>query len=99
MQPSIPLQEKRLLHGRSLFPGDAGVEWIEIREAIVAEELAKNLDIDRYRGDYSRTGDTKLDSWGGFLRGEGAIDSAPWTSVNWTTITAYDAYLGAMLPD
>jgi iron complex outermembrane receptor protein len=58
----------------------------EVFDAL-ATELARNLDIRPYRGDYNRVGDTTLDSWGAFLRGEGSVGSA-----RWTTLSAYDGY-------
>jgi iron complex outermembrane receptor protein len=57
------------------------------------EELARNLAENRpldtrpYRGDFNRVGQTKLDTWGAFLRGD--IDIA---GMAFTTLSAYDAY-------
>ncbi len=51
--------------------------------------LTKKRPLDRapYRGDYDRVGQTKLDTWGGFLRGDIEIGE-----VNLKTVTGYDGY-------
>jgi len=59
----------------------------ELRDLIVAKKLAQNLDPEPYRGDYNKTGNTRLDTWGGYLRGDLAIGS-----LNLKTITGFDAY-------
>jgi iron complex outermembrane receptor protein len=58
------------------------------RQLAVAQELADNLDIDPWRGDYDRVGQTKNDTLGGFLRGEILLPG----EVNFTTISGYDSY-------
>jgi len=60
----------------------------ESKQAL-AENLAENRPLDEapYRGDYDRVGQTKLNTWGGFLRGDMSFGS-----VNFTTISAYDGY-------
>ncbi|MBW1687510.1 MAG: TonB-dependent receptor [Deltaproteobacteria bacterium] len=65
--------------------GDAGTS--DLVQELVADELARNLDIRPYRGDYNRVGETRLDAWGGFLRGDWTIGS-----VNFTSISGYDTY-------
>jgi outer membrane receptor protein involved in Fe transport len=64
----------------------SGLSVDDAREQL-SVELARNLDKDRFRGDYNRVGDTTLDQWGTFLRGEGGIGDARWRS-----ISAYDGY-------
>jgi iron complex outermembrane receptor protein len=54
-------------------------------EKALAEE--RPLDIDPFRGDYNRVGQTTLDTWGGFLRGDFSLGP-----VDVTAISAYDAY-------
>jgi len=56
---------------------------------VLGLNLARNRPLDRrpYRGDYNRVGQTTLDTWGGFLRGD--IEIGP---VNVRTITGYDGY-------
>jgi len=64
-----------------------------IPEDDVRPEFEKNLaesrplDINPYRGDYDRVGQTTRDSWGGFLRGDLSLGPVAFTS-----ISAYDAY-------
>jgi outer membrane receptor protein involved in Fe transport len=57
--------------------------------AKLAKNLAEDrpLDIRPYRGDYDKVGQTTLDTWGGFLRGD-----IPIGPVNFTNISAYDRY-------
>ena len=59
------------------------------REEVLGRNLAQNrpLDIRPYRGDYNRVGQTKLDTWGGFL--SGSIEIGP---VTVSTATGYDGY-------
>jgi outer membrane receptor protein involved in Fe transport len=54
---------------------------------ILADKLARHLDKKPYRGQYNRTGDTTLDTWGGFARGD-------WTlgDVTLTSVSGYDAW-------
>lgn len=54
---------------------------------LLARELADNLDIHPWRGDYNRTGQTTLDVWGASLRGDWDLGPA-----NLRAVTAYDAY-------
>jgi outer membrane receptor protein involved in Fe transport len=69
------------------YPYLSPEERTQMVSDILANELARNLDIQPYRGDYERVGRTRLDAWGGFLRGEGSIGP-----VHLTSISAYDTY-------
>jgi len=69
------------------FPDLGPQELGELVREELSNELARNLDIRPYRGDYSRVGQTQLDAWGGFLRGEWSIGA-----VDFTSITGYDSY-------
>lgn len=64
-------------------------EALDAAQAQLAKNLAagRTLDTGPFRGDYDRVGQTRLDSWGGFVRGDMDLAGA-----NFTTITAYDAY-------
>jgi outer membrane receptor protein involved in Fe transport len=66
-------------------------EEIEEAKKLVPEklskELARNLDIRPRRGDYNRVGQTRLDAWGAFLRGDWSIGPVAFTS-----ISGYDTY-------
>jgi iron complex outermembrane receptor protein len=77
--PDIVEMENRLI--------DQGLSTVEAREE-VGRELARNLDIRPYRGDYNRVGQTELDTWGGFLRADVEIGD----SVDLASITAFDNY-------
>ena len=73
------------MENRMVF--DQGLPLVEAR-ARLGRELARNLDIRPYRGDYNRVGTTQLDTWGTFLRGDFEIGD----SMEFTTITAFDTY-------
>jgi outer membrane receptor protein involved in Fe transport len=72
---------------REQYPDLPRPEQTELVQETLENELARNLDIDPYRGDYNRVGSTTLDAWGGFVRGDASIGS-----INFTTISAYDTY-------
>ena len=69
------------------FPDLDAAELGDLVRKELTDELARNLDIRPYRGDYNRVGQTQLDTWGGFLRGEWSIGA-----VDFTSITGYDTY-------
>jgi outer membrane receptor protein involved in Fe transport len=62
---------------------------IDTVNEVLEENLAEDrpLDIDPFRGDYDRVGQTTLDTWGGFLRGDFSLGP-----VDVTTISGYDGY-------
>jgi iron complex outermembrane receptor protein len=62
-------------------------EITELKKEILADELARNLDIRPFRGDYNRVGQTRLDAWGVFLRGD-----ASFGPVDFTSISGYETY-------
>ena len=66
----------------------AGLPPPSTKQLEVAQELADNLDIDPWRGDYNRVGKTTNDTLGGFLRGDILLPG----EVNLTTITGYESY-------
>ncbi len=76
--PDIVEMEDRLI-AQGLSLADAKVK--------VGRELARNLDIRPYRGDYDRVGQTKLDIFGTLLRGDMKLGD-----LDFTTISAYDEY-------
>jgi outer membrane receptor protein involved in Fe transport len=55
---------------------------------LMAREIAENLDSHPKDGDYNRTGDTTLDTWGVSLSGEIGLGD----NIRLTTITAFDSY-------
>lgn len=77
--PDIVEMENRLL--------GQGLTLVEARE-LVGRDLARNLDIRPYRGDYNRQGQTRLDTWGTFVRGDLELGE----TLQLTTITSYDWY-------
>lgn len=77
--PDIVEMERKLI--------DQGLS-VEEAQRRVGKELARNLDSKPYRGDYNRIGQTKLDTWGTFLRGDFEFGD----SLQLTSITGYDSY-------
>jgi iron complex outermembrane receptor protein len=76
-------------------PGPAGAAPENAAQPILEERLAEERPLDRepYRGDYDRVGQTELDVWGGFLRGEIPLGSVPFLgAVQLRSISGYDAY-------
>ncbi len=71
---------------------DLQARGLSLEEAVdeVGKNLAEDRPLDRraFRGDYNLVGQTKLDSWGGFIRGD-----MPLGPVNFTTISAYERYV------
>jgi outer membrane receptor protein involved in Fe transport len=62
-------------------------QTIDELNALLAQHLAEVGDDDPWKGDYNRTGKTRLDTWGSYVRGD-------WTlpEVTLTSLTGYDAY-------
>ena len=62
---------------------------IRVRQDELATALASGnpLDIRPHRGDYDRVGQTRRDTWGGFLNGSWSIGP-----VDFTSISGYDGY-------
>jgi iron complex outermembrane receptor protein len=71
-----------------IVPGQIPPAGFDATQLAVANKLANNLDTGPWRGDYDRVGQTKNDTWGGFLRGDLALPGG----INFTTITGYDSY-------
>jgi outer membrane receptor protein involved in Fe transport len=69
------------------FPTIPNQELTRLTQLALQDELAEHLDLRPYHGDYNTVGDTTLDTWGTFLRGD-----VRFGDVDFTTITAYDAY-------
>jgi outer membrane receptor protein involved in Fe transport len=56
--------------------------------AKMAEELARDLDSEPWRGDYDRVGSTQNDTWGGSLRGDVVLPG----EIQFTTVSGYETY-------
>lgn len=54
----------------------------------LAKELARDLDSEPWKGDFNRTGDTKNDIWGTYLKGDIVLP----LGVQLTTISGFDTY-------
>ncbi len=54
----------------------------------VAKELARGLDSKPWEGDFNRTGPTKNDTWGGYLKGDMVLPFG----MQLSSVTGYDGY-------
>jgi iron complex outermembrane receptor protein len=71
-------------------------------QAVFEKRLAEKRPLDRrpYRGDYDKVGQTVLDSWGTFLRGDVPLGSLPVLGpVHLKTISGYETYQRDRLTD
>jgi iron complex outermembrane receptor protein len=85
VEMNLALIAKFAAENPDLPPGDPIIT--DLAADALATELARDLDIRPYRGDYSRVGQTQLDTWGVFLRGDWSIGP-----VDFTTISGYETY-------
>lgn len=87
------------------FEPDLEEEWLarcpdqsgcQAEAEAFGEELASGRPLDErpYRGDYNQIGQTVLETWGGFLRGDVAIGDTTLTS-----LSAYDSYTRSQAAD
>ena len=69
---------------------DSRENQIRLNEArlAVASDIAKNLDSDPWKGDFNRTGKTKNDTYGGYIKADWVLPFAEFTSIS--SIDKYD---------
>jgi len=58
----------------------------------LARSLARNLDKRPFRGDFNREGRTRLENWGASLAGTIPVEDTRFTSLEFSTRTAFDTY-------
>ena len=67
-----------------------------VARAVLAEDLATDLDSDPYRGDYNAPGDTRLETWGVTLQGD-LVVAEEFSIRTITGLDSYDRYVGTDL--